>query len=877
MKKFTTNELRAAFVDYFAGKGHKIITSASLVPIDDPTLLWINCGMAPLKPYFSGQQIPENPRMANSQKCIRTNDIENVGKTARHHTFFEMLGNFSIGDYFKEESLKFGWEFFTEVVGIDKDRLWVTIHPEDDEAYRIWTDVIGISRDRIVRSEENFWDIGPGPCGPNSEIYVDQGEAFSCGSPDCGVGCDCDRYLEVWNHVFSQYNHNADGSRTPLPRRNIDTGMSLERLAVISQGVASNYEIDLFQPIMHALENMTNLKYAQKQPHTMAFNVIADHLRTVTFAISDGAMPSNEGRGYVIRRLLRRAVRFGKTIGLNDPFLHGLVDLVVKQMGQAYPEIAEKQDLVERIIRIEEERFNETLDEGVNLLNGMIDELKTNGETVLSGPDAFRLYDTFGFPLDLTEDVAGEHGVTVDRHGFELAMAEQRERARAARGETESDFGRKNIYRETPGGNVFIGYEFVQASASVIAISLGDELVQHAESGIEVGLLFDQTVFYAESGGQVSDIGWITTQNAKLKVINCVKVSGDKILHRCIIEEGSIKVGDKVHLQLDNSFRQAVRRAHSATHLLHKALQEVLGEHAHQAGSLVESEHLRFDFSHFSAVQPEELRRIEQRVNEQILAALPVDTTEMSVEQAKAKGATALFGEKYGDTVRVVTIGDYSMELCGGTHVSNVGEIGQFRLLSESGIGAGLRRIEAIVGMASYHHVSDQQSRLLELADMLKSSVDEAPRRLDGTLQALKEARREIERLEGRLAAREADAFVNDAPVIDGVKVITRQVIAKDMDSLRSVADTVKDKAKSGVIVLGAVVDEKVNLVAVVTDDLLGRKLHAGNLIKEVARMTGGGGGGRPNMAQAGGKDPDKLSDALNQVVDLVKKQLGIA
>ncbi len=877
MKKLTTNELRTAFLDYFQSKNHTIIPSASLVPIDDPTLLWINAGMAPLKPYFSGQQTPDNPRMANSQKCIRTNDIENVGKTARHHTFFEMLGNFSIGDYFKEESLQFGWEFMTKVIGFPIERMWVTIHPEDDEAFRIWKEVIGVSPDRIVKLEDNFWDIGPGPCGPNSEIYVDQGEAFSCGSPDCAVGCECDRYLEVWNHVFSQYNHNADGSRTPLPHKNIDTGMGLERMAAVVQGVSSNFEIDLFQPIMQALEQLTGLKYAQKQTHTMAFNVIADHVRAITIAVADGAMPSNEGRGYVIRRLLRRAVRFGKTIGLNDPFLHGLVDLVVKQMGQAYPEIAEKQDLVERIVRIEEERFHETLDEGVSLLNGLIAELKNKGETVLSGPDAFRLYDTFGFPLDLTEDIAGEQGVAVDRHGFELAMAEQRERARAARGETESDFGKQNIYREIAGGNVFIGYEFVKAPANVIAISLGDKLVEQAESGTQVGLLLDQTVFYAESGGQISDIGIIKSDNVMLKVINCVKVSGDKVLHRCIVEEGSITVGDKVELKLDYSFRQAVRRAHSATHLLHKALQEVLGDHAHQAGSLVEPDTLRFDFSHFSSVTQEELRQIEQRVNEQILSALPVEAAEMSIEQAKAKGATALFGEKYGNAVRVVTMGDYSMELCGGTHVKNVGEIGLFRLLSESGIGAGLRRIEAMVGLASYRYALEQQARLLELAEMLKAPLEEAPRRLESTLQALKDARREIERLEGRLAAKEADSFIEDAPVIDGVKVIARQVIAKDMDSLRSLADTVKDKAKSGVIVLGAVVEDKVNLVAVVTDDLLSRKLHAGNLVKEVAKMTGGGGGGRPNMAQAGGKDPAKLTEALDQVTSLVKAQLGIA
>jgi alanyl-tRNA synthetase len=877
LKYFSTDEMRQAFLDFFRSKGHDILPSASLVPKDDPTLLWINAGMAPLKPYFSKQAIPANPRMANSQKCIRTNDIENVGRTARHHTFFEMLGNFSIADYFKEESLAWGWEFLTEVVGMPRERLWVTVHPDDDEARRIWTDIIGLPPERVVDDPDNFWDIGPGPCGPNSEIYFDQGEAFGCGSPDCAVGCDCDRYLEVWNHVFSQFNHNEDGSYTPLPGKNIDTGMSLERLTAVVQGVGSNFQIDIFQPIMQAISRLSGHPYEQRRPETMAFNVIADHIRAITFAISDGAMPSNEGRGYVIRRLLRRAVRFGKTLGLDQPFLYQLVHLVVEQMGEAYPEIKAKQAFVERVVQVEEERFHETLDDGVGLLNELLDKLQAAGQTELAGADAFRLYDTYGFPLDLTEEMARERGVSVDREGFEAEMGEQRRRARAARSDNEGDFGRQHPLADVAGGNVFIGYEFVSCPGQVLAIAQGDRLVPEVEAGQSADLLFDQTVFYAEAGGQVADQGWISGDGVRLRVTGVSRVAGDKILHQCVVEAGSVVVGDSLRLELDTAFRQAVRRAHSATHLLHRALQEVLGEHVHQAGSLVEADQLRFDFAHFGPLTPDEMREVELQVNRQVLGAHPVQAEEMSLEEAQAMGAIALFGEKYGAVVRVVSMGDYSVELCGGTHVRNTSEVGQLRLLGESGIGAGLRRVTAVTGEAAYRHALEQEQQLLNLAQRLKVGVSDAPHRLESILQALKQAEASVERLEARLAAREAEAFLDNARVVDGVKVIAQQVIARDMDSLRSIADTVKDKVKSGVIVLGAVTEGKVNLVAAVTDDLLPRKLHAGNLIRAVAQVTGGGGGGRPQMAQAGGKDPAKLGHALNLVVDLVRQQLGAA
>ncbi len=875
MQKYTTNELRQLFLDFFASKGHAILPSAPLVPKDDPTLLWINAGMAPLKPYFSGQQRPENPRMANSQKCIRTNDIENVGKTARHHTFFEMLGSFSIGDYFKQETLVWGWEFLKDVIGLPEERMWASIHPDDEESRHIWLNVIGLPVERLVEDADNFWDIGPGPCGPNSEIYFDQGPEFGCGSPDCGVGCDCDRYLEVWNHVFSQFNHNEDGSYTPLPKKNIDTGMGLERLAAVVQRVRSNFETDVFRPIMQALAQISGLTYGQGQKHTMAFNVIADHMRAATFAISDGVLPANEGRGYVIRRLLRRAVRYGKTLGLDHPFLYQLVGAVVEAMKDAYPELCENQAFVERVIRMEEERFHETLDEGVNLLNSLIADLQARGKEQLDGRDAFRLYDTFGFPFDLTEDIAREQGIRVDREGFEQAMAKQRERARAARSGIESSFGKQGIFNEISGGNVFIGYTATRCPAQVIAIASGESLVDEAFAGQEIGLLLDQTVFYAEGGGQVADIGEMTGDGVKLQVNRVSKVAGDKILHHCLVLEGCVQAGQMLALQIDTDRRLAIQRAHSATHLVHKALMNVLGGHVHQAGSLVEADHLRFDFSHFSPLTTEELQQVEWQVNRQILFGHQVTAEEMPLEEARAKGAIALFGEKYGEHVRVVRMGDYSIELCGGTHVSNVGMIGQFRLLSESGIGAGLRRIEAVTGEAAYRYALEQEERLAQVAALLKVKPEDAPRRAEQVLQQLRAAEREVEALLSRQAAQEVDAFLAEAVKVNGIPVVARQVKAKDMDSLRQIADTVKDKLQSGIIVLGAVVEDKVNLVAMVSDDLVERRLHAGKLIKEVAQITGGGGGGRPQMAQAGGKDPSRLVEALGKVPALVKQQLG--
>lgn len=870
MKYQSADQLRQSFLEFFKSKGHTALPSASLVPIDDPTLLWINSGVATLKPYFSGQQAPPNPRLTNSQKSIRTNDIENVGRTARHHTLFEMLGNFSIGDYFKVEAILWAWEYLTKVVGFAPERLFISIHPEDDEAHKIWTEQVGVPSSHIVKLKDNFWDIGPGPCGPNSEIYFDRGPSYGCGSPKCTAGCDCERYLEVWNLVFSQYNHNEDNTYTPLPRKNIDTGMGLERLASVVQGVDSNYGTDLFMPYIKHVEQLTGKRYTENQ---MAMNVIADHIRAVAFAISDGAAPSNEGRGYVIRRLLRRAVRFGGSLGLKRPFLWEMVPLVAEVMRAAYPELSERTDFISRIVRIEEERFLETLDEGTALFMNMARELKVSGETLVSGEQAFRLYDTFGFPVDLTEDLSAEQGLTVDREGFTRAMEAQRERARAARADQGGDFGKTNLFLGVrPTG--FLGYDSITTNAAVIGLMQDNNRVDYLEAGTAGAVLLDSTVFYSESGGQVGDVGVISFEGGEFEVQNTVKYFGELYLHVGTVVRGTLSVGASVTARVASERRKALMRAHSATHLIHAALRKVLGNHANQAGSLVEPDRLRFDFSHFSSLTPSELKQVEELVNEDILASLPVAGEEMSLEEARQRGATALFGEKYGHFVRVVSMGDSSFELCGGTHVSSSAAIGLCLLLGESGIGAGLRRVEAVTGAEAFRYIKERFSLLNRIADELKTTPEEAPRRLESVIQQGREAEKEAGRLHQKLSALEADEYIASAPQVAGIKIVARQVHALDLDTLRSTADAVKDKLKSGVLVLGAVQDDKVSLVSMISDDLVVKGLHAGNLIREVAKLTGGSGGGKPTMAQAGGKDPLKLNDALDAVVSLVKAQL---
>lgn len=878
MKKLTGNQIRQMFLDFFVEKGHRIEPSAPLVPIDDPSLLWINSGVATLKKYFDGRIIPDNPRITNSQKSIRTNDIENVGRTARHHTFFEMLGNFSIGEYFKEEAIEWAWEFLTSPkwIGFDPELLSVTIHPEDEEAFELWNKKIGVPEERIIRLEGNFWDIGEGPSGPNTEIFYDRGEAFGNdpSDPELYPGGENERYLEVWNLVFSQFNHNPDGTYTPLPKKNIDTGMGLERMASIIQGVDNNFETDLLFPLIEQTSAISGVKYKTSPELDVALKVIADHARTVVFAIGDGALPSNEGRGYVIRRLLRRAVRMGKKLGVEKPFLYSLTETVGTMMGEFYPEVVEKRAFIEKVIRAEEERFHETLNDGLAILSDMVKAAKDSGQTQLSGQDVFKMYDTYGFPVDLTEDFANEQGLSVDRDGFDKAMEEQRERARAARQDVDSMQIQGGPLSELTVTSQFVGYTELVATGKVEAIIFDNQLAEEAEEGQTVQVILDQTPFYAESGGQINDEGYLVSDSVKARVTDVQKGPMGQNVHSVIVEAGTLRKGDTVRAEVNREARLAITKNHTATHLLHQALKDVLGTHVNQAGSLVAPERLRFDFTHISAITAEELERIEAIVNEKVWENLTVEISNKALAEAKAMGAMALFGEKYGDVVRVVKVGDYSLELCGGCHVNNTAEIGLFKLVSESGIGAGTRRIEAVTGRGAYQFLNQQFTTLKEVAHALKAPVlAEAPARVEGLQQQLKEVQRENESLRAKLGNIEAASLTDQLKQVDGMNVLAVRVSASDMDNLRGMVDELKNKLGSAVIVLGSVDGEKVNLVAGVTKDLMDQGVHAGKIIKEVATRCGGGGGGRPDMAQAGGKDPSKLQEALDVVVELVKSQ----
>ncbi|OEH84594.1 alanine--tRNA ligase [Desulfuribacillus stibiiarsenatis] len=874
MKSLKAKEVRKRYLEFFASKGHEIVPSAPLVPIDDPTLLWINCGMAPLKKYFDGREIPENPRIANSQKSIRTNDIENVGRTARHHTFFEMLGNFSIGDYFKRESIHWAWEFLTKEMELDIERLSVTIHPEDEEAFDIWHQELGVPKERIIRLTDNFWDIGEGPCGPNSEIFFDRGESFSCGDPECKAGCDCERYLEIWNLVFSQYNHNKDGSYTPLPKKNIDTGMGLERMASVLQQVDTNYETDLLRPIIDHAAMLANKQYKVQREFDIAFNVIADHARTVTFAVSEGVLPSNEGRGYVIRRLLRRAVRFGKVLGFQEAFLYKLAPVVADIMEDYYPEIKTKLDFVQKVIRTEEDRFRETLNDGLVILQNMIDDFKTKGVSVIGGQDAFKLYDTYGFPVDLTEDLAEENGFTVDKEGFETYMQEQRERARNARQDENSMNVQGGDLAEFKEASEFVGYSNLNTDSSVLGLFINREKTNFASVDQECQIILDRTPFYAESGGQAADVGYIKGKDGVGKVVDVQKGPNGQHVHKVFIEQGTIQLNESVVATVDGEHRKQIIKNHTATHILHKALKEVLGDHVNQAGSQVSSDRLRFDFSHLSAVTQEELRRIERIVNEQIWESTQVNCQITDIETAKQKGATALFGEKYGNEVRVVSVGDYSMELCGGCHVDNTAEIGLFKIASEYGIGAGIRRIEAFTSKKAFSFFDEKYTMMEDIANQLKTKVDDMPKRVSQVLDELRSAQKENESLKGKLSHYEASGLIDQIQDVNGVPILAQVIENVDMDELRIVVDELKQKVTSGVILLGSTKQDKVSLVAYVTKDFIAKGVHAGNLIKEIATICGGGGGGRPDMAQAGGKDPSKLSAAIEKVSEVVLGQI---
>lgn len=876
MKQLTGAQIRQMFLDFFQEKGHAVEPSASLVPHEDPSLLWINSGVATLKKYFDGRVIPQNPRITNAQKSIRTNDIENVGKTARHHTFFEMLGNFSIGDYFKEEAITWAWEFLTndKWIGFNKELLSVTIHPEDEEAFTIWNEKMGVPKERIIRLEENFWDIGEGPSGPNTEIFYDRGEAYGndFSDPELYPGGENERYLEVWNLVFSQFNHNPDGSYTPLPKKNIDTGMGLERMTSIVQDVPTNFDTDLFMPMIGATESISGEKYRNGDlEKDMAFKVIADHIRTVTFAVGDGALPSNEGRGYVLRRLLRRAVRYSKKLNINRPFMFELVPVVGEVMKDFYPEVLEKKDFIAKVVKNEEERFHETLHDGEAILAEVITKAKEEKTTVISGVDAFRLYDTYGFPIELTEEYAEEAGMTVDQEGFENEMEKQRERARAARQDVDSMQVQGGVLGEVKVASEFVGYGTVATESNVVALVKNGEYTDSLQAGEEGQLMLDVTPFYAESGGQIADRGYLLADGVKVLVKDVQKAPNGQNLHKVVVEEGTLTKDAAVKAIIDTKNRSSVVKNHTATHLLHQALKDVLGTHVNQAGSLVTSERLRFDFSHFGQVQADELEKIERMVNEKIWESIDVEISQKAIEEAKEMGAMALFGEKYGDVVRVVQVGDYSLELCGGCHVDNTASIGIFKIVAESGIGAGTRRIEAVTGKSAYELMNDQVGLLKEAAGKMKTNPKDILTRVDGLFAEVKQLQKENESLAAKLSNIEAGNLTDSVMTVDGVNVLAAKVNVADMNNLRTMMDDLKNKLESAVVVLVSVNDDKVNILAGVTKDLIGQGYHAGKLVKEVASRCGGGGGGRPDMAQAGGKNPAQVEEALAFVQEYVK------
>ena len=873
MKQLSSAEVRQLFLDFFKDKGHSVEPSASLVPVNDPTLLWINSGVATLKKYFDGSVVPENPRITNAQKSIRTNDIENVGRTARHHTMFEMLGNFSIGDYFKEEAIQWAWEFLTspEWIGFDPEKLYVTVYPKDEDAKRIWKEKVGLTDEHIVEIEDNFWDIGAGPSGPDSEIFYDRGQEYndlSEDDPENYPGGENERYLEIWNLVFSEFNHKPDNTYEPLPHKNIDTGMGLERMVSIIQDAPTNFETDLFMPIIREIEKISGtVSYGQSPATDVSFKVIADHIRALSFAIGDGALPSNEGRGYVLRRLLRRAVMHGQKLGINETFLIKLVPVVGTIMESYYPEVLEKRDFIEKVVKNEEERFHETINEGLDILNEVIAQVKAENKDLLAGADIFKLYDTYGFPVELTEEIAEEAGLKVDHAGFEVEMQAQRDRARAARSNEVSMGEQSALLTDLKVASRYDGYDHSQLDSTLAVIIQEDAIVSETATGT-AQLIFAQTPFYAEMGGQVADKGTILNEAGDVvaTVNNVKKAPNGQYLHQVTVE-ATLTEGATYTLRIDLQRHKKITKNHTATHLLHKALKEVLGEHANQAGSLVTPEHLRFDFTHFGQVTADELRQMERIVNEKVWEALSVVTTETDVETAKSMGAMALFGEKYGKVVRVVNVGDWSIELCGGNHVANTEEIGLFKIVSESGIGAGVRRIEAVTSQEAYEMLYQEEQRLREVAQIVKApQLKETVARVEQLNQQLRDAQKENEALASKLANQQAGDIFKDVKEANGTTYIAAQVNVKDMNQLRQLADQWKQKAASDVLVLATVANEKVNLLAAVTPAGIEKGLKAGDLIKAIAPKVGGGGGGRPDMAQAGGKNPEGIPAALAEV-----------
>lgn len=878
MKKYGVNELRRMFLEFFESKGHLAMKSFSLVPHNDKSLLLINSGMAPLKPYFTGEEIPPRKRVTTCQKCIRTGDIENVGKTARHGTFFEMLGNFSFGDYFKDESIHWTWEFLTEVIGLEADRLYPSIYLDDEEAFEIWNKKIGIPAERIFRfgKEDNFWEHGSGPCGPCSEVYYDRGEEYGCKKPDCTVGCDCDRYMEIWNNVFTQFDNDGHNNYTELEQKNIDTGMGLERLACVVQGVDSMFDIDTLFALREHVCRIAGVEYGKGEESDVSVRVITDHIRSVTFMISDGILPSNSGRGYVLRRLLRRASRHGRILGIDREFLVELAKTVIEGSKDGYPELEEKRDFIFKVITKEEEQFNKTIDQGLNILAGIEEEMEKKGEKVLSGKEAFRLYDTYGFPVDLTIEILEEKGLSIDEEGFKKAVEEQKAKAKGTFGEHSYSGREATVYDEIDSSvtSDFVGYEKMSCDSEVTVLTTETELVEALSDG-EAGTVFvKETPFYATSGGQEADTGIIRVGDFEFEVTDTLKLPGGKIGHKGRVRKGMVKVGDAVTLEIDTKKRALCANNHSATHLLQKALRMVLGNHVEQAGSSVNADRLRFDFTHFSAMTEDEIHRVEEIVNGQIMNALPVSAENMPIEEAKKTGAAALFGEKYGDIVRVVSMGEFSKEFCGGTHVANTGVITAFKIISETGVAAGVRRIEALTSQGLLNYYNELENRLMEASKLVKVKPDRLAEKIKSLLSENKALSSEVESLKAKHAKDAMGDVMSQVIEVKGIKLLAAKVDGVDMNALRDLGDQLKDKLGQSVILLASSMGGKVSLMAMATKEAVEKGAHAGNLIKEVASLVGGGGGGRPNMAQAGGKNPEGIDAAVAKAKEVLEKQL---
>ena len=878
MKKYGVNELRRMFLEFFESKGHLAMKSFSLVPHNDNSLLLINSGMAPLKPYFTGQEIPPRKRVTTCQKCIRTGDIENIGKTARHGTFFEMLGNFSFGDYFKDEAIAWSWEFLTEVIGLDPERLYPSVYLDDDEAFDIWNKKIGIPAEKIFRfgKEDNFWEHGAGPCGPCSEIYYDRGEKYGCGKPGCTVGCDCDRFIEVWNNVFTQFDNDGHGHYTELEHKNIDTGMGLERLAVVVQDVDSLFTVDTNKALLDRVCELAHAEYQKDHETDVSLRIVTDHIKSCTFMISDGIMPSNEGRGYVLRRLLRRAARHGRKLGIEGRFLAGLSETVIALSKDGYPELEEKKAMIFKVLTEEEDKFNKTIDQGLSILADMEEKMTAGGEKTLSGEDAFKLYDTYGFPFDLTKEILEEKNLSIDEEGFKKAMDEQRSKARAARKTTNYMGADVTVYQSIDAAitTEFVGYDRLIHDSEITVLTTEEELVEALTDGQNGTIIVKETPFYATMGGQQADIGYITSEKGSFKVLDTIKLQGGKVGHVGVVESGMFQVGDRVTLKVDADNRQLTCKNHSATHLLHKALRQVLGTHVEQAGSLVTADRLRFDFTHFSAMTPEEIAQVEEIVNKEIREDLAVRTDIMGIEEAKKTGAMALFGEKYGETVRVVRMGDFSTELCGGTHVANTGSIASFKIISEAGIAAGVRRIEALTSQGLMNYYKELEDELHSAAKAAKTTPAALTSRIETLLDEIKALHSENEKLKSRLANDSVKDVLSQVIDVKGVKVLAVKVDDVDMNGLRNLGDQLKEKLGEGVVVLASATDGKVNLMASATEEAMKKGAHAGNLIKAIAGLVGGGGGGRPNMAQAGGKNPAGIPDSLAKVAEVVAEQI---